>query len=145
MTTSTCAEPAGTVGFFLCRAGQHLRAAAIESPRQEARILLAHALSCRQEDLLRDPRAAVPPAAAKAEQLALAAGRWAPEPAHLAALVALAVALVQESRALLIATIAVCLYGLVHEMTRPELEHVYCPCSTCTTPPADTDIDGGLR
>ena len=66
MTTSTCAEPAGTIGFFLCRAGQHLRAAAIESPRQEARILLAHALACRQEDLLRDPRAAVPPAAAQA-------------------------------------------------------------------------------
>jgi release factor glutamine methyltransferase len=58
---STCADPAGTVGFFLCRAGQHLRAAAIETPRLEARLLLAHALGCRQEDLLRDPRAAVPP------------------------------------------------------------------------------------
>ncbi|RZL93621.1 MAG: protein-(glutamine-N5) methyltransferase, release factor-specific, partial [Variovorax sp.] len=46
---SACPDPAGTVGFFLCRAGQHLRAAAIESPRQEARILLAHALACRQE------------------------------------------------------------------------------------------------
>ncbi|MCO6419199.1 peptide chain release factor N(5)-glutamine methyltransferase [Siccirubricoccus sp. KC 17139] len=52
------------MGFFLCRAGQHLRAAAIESPRLEARLLLAHAMGCRQEDLLRDPRAAVPPAAA---------------------------------------------------------------------------------
>lgn len=60
----SCADPAGTVGFFLCRAGQHLRAAAIETPRMEARLLLAHAMGCRQEDLLRDPRAAVPPAAA---------------------------------------------------------------------------------
>ncbi|MBK1661452.1 peptide chain release factor N(5)-glutamine methyltransferase [Paracraurococcus ruber] len=62
--TPACADPAGTVGFFLCRAGQHLRAAAIDSPRLEARLLLAHALGCRQEDLLRDPRAAVPPGAA---------------------------------------------------------------------------------
>ena len=61
---SACADPAGTVGFFLCRAGQHLRAAAIESPRLEARLLLAHAMACRQEDLLRDPRAPVPPEAA---------------------------------------------------------------------------------
>jgi len=61
---ATCPDPAGTVGFFLCRAGQHLRAAAFEAPRLEARLLLAHALGCRQEDLLRDPRAAVPPAAA---------------------------------------------------------------------------------
>jgi release factor glutamine methyltransferase len=61
---TACADPAGTVGFFLCRAGQHLRAAAIESPRREARLLLAHVLGCRQEDLLRDPRAAVPPGAA---------------------------------------------------------------------------------
>nr|WP_149541202.1 peptide chain release factor N(5)-glutamine methyltransferase [Siccirubricoccus phaeus] len=52
------------MGFFLCRAGQHLRAAAIEAPRLEARLLLAHAMDCRQEDLLRDPRAVVPPAAA---------------------------------------------------------------------------------
>ena len=59
-----CADPAGTVGFFLCRAGQHLRAAAFETPRLEARLLLAHAMACRQEDLLRDPRAAVPPGAA---------------------------------------------------------------------------------
>ena len=70
---SGCPDPAGTVGFFLCRAGQHLRAAAIEGPRQEARLLLAHAMACRQEDLLRDPRAAVPPAAAccKTEAVAL--------------------------------------------------------------------------
>jgi release factor glutamine methyltransferase len=61
---TACADPAGTVGFFLCRAGQHLRAAAIETPRLEARLLLAHAMACRQEDLLRDPRAPVPPEAA---------------------------------------------------------------------------------
>ncbi|WP_043360145.1 peptide chain release factor N(5)-glutamine methyltransferase [Belnapia sp. F-4-1] len=60
----TCADPAGTVGFFLCRAGQALRTAAIETPRQEARLLLAHSLACREEDLLRDPRAPVPPEAA---------------------------------------------------------------------------------
>jgi release factor glutamine methyltransferase len=59
-----CADPAGTVGAFLCRAGQHLRAAAIEAPRLEARLLLAHAMGCRTEDLLRDPRAPVLPAAA---------------------------------------------------------------------------------
>lgn len=75
-----CADPAGTpgaadralamapagasVGSILCRAGQHLRAAAIEAPRLEARLLLAHAMGCRTEDLLREPRAPVPPAAA---------------------------------------------------------------------------------
>jgi release factor glutamine methyltransferase len=59
-----CGDPSGTVGFFLCRAGQHLRAAAIESPRLEARLLLSHAIGCRQEDLLREPRAPVPPGAA---------------------------------------------------------------------------------
>lgn len=61
---SDCAEPAGTVGFLLCRGGQLLRAAALETPRMEARMLLAHVLDCRAEDLLRDPRAAVAPAAA---------------------------------------------------------------------------------
>jgi len=59
-----CSDPTGTVGFFLCRAGQALRAAALETPRLEARLLLAHAMGCRQEDLLRDPRAAVPAEAA---------------------------------------------------------------------------------
>jgi release factor glutamine methyltransferase len=67
---SGCADPTGamtgTIGAFLCRAGQHLRAAAIEAPRLEARLLLAHAMGCRQEDLLREPRAPVPPAAAAA-------------------------------------------------------------------------------
>ncbi len=65
MSGGACADPAGTVGAFLCRAGQHLRAAAIETPRLEARLLLAHAMGCRAEDLLRDPRAPVPPEAAR--------------------------------------------------------------------------------
>jgi release factor glutamine methyltransferase len=60
-----CADPAGTVGAFLCRAGQHLRAAAIGSPRLEARLLLSHAMECRVEDLLRDPRTPVPPEQAR--------------------------------------------------------------------------------
>jgi release factor glutamine methyltransferase len=60
-----CADPEGTVGALLCRAGQDLRAAACEAPRLEARLLLAHAMACRTEDLLRDPRAAVPPQAAE--------------------------------------------------------------------------------
>jgi release factor glutamine methyltransferase len=79
--TGACTDPAGTVGAApgaptaaphgdtvgsaLCRAGQHLRAAAIESPRLEARLLLAHAMGCRTEDLLREPRAPVPPEAAR--------------------------------------------------------------------------------
>lgn len=62
---ASCADPAGTVGAFLCRAGQHLRAAAVEAPRLEARLLLAHAMGCRTEDLLREPRAAVAPGAAE--------------------------------------------------------------------------------
>jgi release factor glutamine methyltransferase len=54
-------EPGESVGAFLCQAGQLLRAAAIESPRLEARLLLAHAMSTTSEALLRDPRVAVPP------------------------------------------------------------------------------------
>jgi len=61
---TACPDPRGTVGFFLCQAGQRLRGAAIEAPRQEARLLLAHAMGCAQEALLRDPRAPVPPEAA---------------------------------------------------------------------------------
>ncbi|UFN50123.1 peptide chain release factor N(5)-glutamine methyltransferase [Roseomonas sp. OT10] len=64
--TPLCADPEGTVGAFLCRAGQHLRAAAIPSPRMEARLLLAHALGTTPEALLRDPRAPVPPEPAAA-------------------------------------------------------------------------------
>ena len=77
-------EPPGSgagesVGAFLCQAGQVLRAAAIEAPRQEARLLLAHAMGCRQEDLLRDPRAPVPPEAQARFGEALAArSRHAP-------------------------------------------------------------------
>lgn len=77
------ADPGGTVGAFLCQAGQVLRAAGIEAPRQEARLLLAHAMACREADLLRDPRATVPEAAAKAFG-ALLRRRAAREPmAHL--------------------------------------------------------------
>ena len=60
-----CADPAGTVGAFLCRAGQHLRAAAIPQPRMEARMLLAHALGTSEEALLRYPRQLVAPEAAR--------------------------------------------------------------------------------
>lgn len=60
----TC-EPGETVGAFLCRAGQLLRAAAIDNPRYEARLLLAHAMGTSQEALLREPRDAVPPEAAR--------------------------------------------------------------------------------
>lgn len=56
-------EPGETVGAFLCQAGQVLRAAAIESPRLEARLLLGHAMGATAEQLLRDPRAVVPEAA----------------------------------------------------------------------------------
>ncbi|MGX9961863.1 peptide chain release factor N(5)-glutamine methyltransferase [Roseomonas sp. F4] len=56
-------EPGETVGAFLCQAGQLLRAAAIDSPRLEARLLLAHAMGATSEQLLRDPRAMVPPEA----------------------------------------------------------------------------------
>lgn len=67
MSTGTgCPDPAGTVGFFLCQGGQRLRSAAIGSPRLEARLLLAHAMGCRAEDLLRDTRVRVPPDAAEA-------------------------------------------------------------------------------
>lgn len=55
-----CADPGGSVGAWLCQAGQVLRAAGVEAPRLEARWLLAHVLGCREEDLLRDPRAPVP-------------------------------------------------------------------------------------
>ena len=61
---TACADPAGTVGFFLCQAGQRLRGAAIPEPRMEARLLLAHAMDTDAAALLRDPRAAVPPDAA---------------------------------------------------------------------------------
>jgi release factor glutamine methyltransferase len=63
MATHGC-QPGETVGAFLCQAGQLLRAASVENPRQEARLLLAHALGASTEALLRDPRAPVPAEAA---------------------------------------------------------------------------------
>jgi release factor glutamine methyltransferase len=76
---SRCADRAGTIGFFLCQAGQRLRGAAIEAPRLEARRLLAHVLNTSEEALLRDPRAPVP--ADQAQQFAaLLARRIAHEP-----------------------------------------------------------------
>ncbi|MFL1463683.1 peptide chain release factor N(5)-glutamine methyltransferase [Roseococcus sp. DSY-14] len=68
-----------TVGGLLCEGGAALRAAGIEGARQEARLLLAHALQCPQEALLRDPRAPVPPEVA-ATFRALLARRTAREP-----------------------------------------------------------------
>ncbi len=59
----TC-PPGSTIGAYLCQAGQVLRAAAIDQPRYEARLLLAHALGTTQDALLRDPRAEVPAEAA---------------------------------------------------------------------------------
>ncbi|MBC9179679.1 peptide chain release factor N(5)-glutamine methyltransferase [Pseudoroseomonas ludipueritiae] len=62
--SDSCPDPAGSVGGFLCRAGQHLRAAAIENPRLEARLLLSTAMGVETTALLRDSRAPVPPEAA---------------------------------------------------------------------------------
>ena len=76
-------EPGETVGAFLCQAGQVLRAAAIESPRLEARLLLAHAIGTTQEALLREPRAEVPEAAAARFRAALAARLEATPVAHI--------------------------------------------------------------
>jgi release factor glutamine methyltransferase len=64
VAAARAAGPPATVGRVLCDAGQRLRAAAIESPRLEARLLLGHALGLRIEDLVRDPRRPVPPDAA---------------------------------------------------------------------------------
>ena len=68
-----------TVGGLLCEGGAALRAAGIDGARQEARLLLAHALACAQEALLRDPHAPVPPDQAAAFR-ALLARRAAREP-----------------------------------------------------------------
>jgi release factor glutamine methyltransferase len=62
--SDSCPDPAGSVGGFLCRAGQHLRAAAIENPRLEARLLLSTAMGVDTMALLRDSRVPVPPEAA---------------------------------------------------------------------------------
>lgn len=66
-------EPGESVGAFLCQAGQVLRAASIESPRLEARLLLGHAMGATPEQLLRDPRQKVPPEAVARFGAALAA------------------------------------------------------------------------
>ncbi len=73
----TNCEPGESVGAFLCQAGQLLRAAAVETPRLDARWLLAHAMGTTAEALLRDPRLAVPPQAARrfASMLARRAAR----------------------------------------------------------------------
>lgn len=71
--------PGETVGAWLCQAGQVLRAAAIESPRMEARWLLGHAMGATAEALLRDPRAPVPAEAAR-EFTAMLARRAKREP-----------------------------------------------------------------
>jgi release factor glutamine methyltransferase len=63
---SGCADPGGSVGAFLCQAGQVLRAAGIEQPRLEARLLLSRAMGCTEEVLLREPRAPVAAEAAAA-------------------------------------------------------------------------------
>jgi release factor glutamine methyltransferase len=76
-------DPGETVGAFLCQAGQMLRAAAIESPRHEARLLLGHAMGATTEALLRDPRAPVPPEAASRFRAALAARLAATPVAHI--------------------------------------------------------------
>jgi release factor glutamine methyltransferase len=78
----TC-DPGETVGAFLCQAGQVLRAAAIENPRHEARLLLAHAMGASTEALLRDPRAPVPAEAAARFRSGLAARLDARPMAHI--------------------------------------------------------------
>lgn len=60
------------IGALLCEAGAALREAAIENPRFEARLLLAHAMGSTAEALLRDPGAVVPPDAAARFQTGLA-------------------------------------------------------------------------
>ncbi|WP_237216525.1 peptide chain release factor N(5)-glutamine methyltransferase [Falsiroseomonas oryziterrae] len=76
-------DPGETVGAFLCQAGQVLRAAAIENPRLEARLLLGHAMATTAEALLRDPGAPVPPAAAARFRAAIEARLAATPVAHI--------------------------------------------------------------
>ncbi|MCZ8150584.1 MAG: peptide chain release factor N(5)-glutamine methyltransferase [Roseomonas sp.] len=76
-------DPGETVGAFLCQAGQVLRAASIESPRLEARLLLGHAMGASPEALLRDPGAPVPPDAASRFRASLAARLDAVPVAHI--------------------------------------------------------------
>jgi release factor glutamine methyltransferase len=76
-------DPGETVGAFLCQAGQLLRAAAIDNPRLEARLLLGHAMGATAEALIRDPRAPVPPAAVARFRAAVAARLQATPVAHI--------------------------------------------------------------
>lgn len=77
---SSPAAPAETVGEALRRMAAALRAAGVESPALEARLLLAHALGVPTAALLRDRGAAVPSGAPDA----LLARRLAREPlAHI--------------------------------------------------------------
>jgi release factor glutamine methyltransferase len=82
MRAMSC-EPGASVGAFLCQAGQALRAAGIESPRQEARLLLGHAMGATAETLLRDPRAPVPADAVARFRAGLAARLAAVPMAHI--------------------------------------------------------------
>ncbi len=82
MPAMSC-EPGESVGTFLCQAGQVLRAAGIESPRHEARLLLGHAMGATAEALLRDPRAPVPAEAAARFQAGLEARLGAAPIAHI--------------------------------------------------------------
>jgi release factor glutamine methyltransferase len=76
-------DPGESVGAFLCQAGQVLRAAAIQNPRMEARLLLGHAMGATAEALLRDPRAPVPPEAAARFRAAIRARLAATPVAHI--------------------------------------------------------------
>ncbi|WP_270935187.1 peptide chain release factor N(5)-glutamine methyltransferase [Falsiroseomonas oryzae] len=76
-------DPGETVGAFLCQAGQVLRAAAIENPRLEARLLLGHAMGATTEALLGDSRAPVPPEAASRFRAAIQARLAATPIAHI--------------------------------------------------------------
>ena len=76
-------KPGETVGAFLCQAGQVLRAAAIENPRLEARMLLGHAMGTTSEALLREPRVPVPPEAAARFRAAVDARLRATPVAHI--------------------------------------------------------------
>lgn len=80
---SMSCDPGETVGAFLCQAGQVLRAAAIDNPRLEARLLLAHAMGATAEALLREPRALVPPQAAARFRAAIEARLAATPVAHI--------------------------------------------------------------
>ena len=56
---SPAPAPAPVVGTALRDGAARLRAAGIDNPRLEARLLLAHALGITTEALLRDPRASI--------------------------------------------------------------------------------------